>query len=146
MPEKIIFDPSGIGGAIAGGIAMLGWHLWRTRRGDSKTDAVDGQMAELIEIMRAMAAEQTKRADAFAAQRNELSDKNGKLEARLEAKDGQVSDLLKQVQEQRDLVRSMSELVHFILRQCPGRLPDGTDPKLLTALLINAPKVEAEHD
>lgn len=145
MPEKLIFDPSVIGGSLVGGVAMFGWHLWRTRRGDNKTDAVDGQMAELLDILRAMAAEQTKRADAFAAQRNELSDKNGKLEARLESKDEQVADLLKQVQEQRELVRSMSELVHFLLRQCPGRLPDGADPKLLTALLTNIPRVETEN-
>lgn len=143
MPEKAFdFSFGSVGSALVGGLAMFGWHLWRTRRNDGKQDDVADQFGKLVGIMQTMADEQTKRADEqsrradqFAAERNDLQRQLGKLEASLEHIGAKADQLREQLEDERELVKSLAVLARHLISVCPGRLPSGLPSRVVSEIV-----------
>lgn len=148
MPEKLIGDvASGWPGVIAGlasGVGSLAIFMWRTKRGDARQDEVANQFGEMVEIMRGLAQsqqdradQQSRRADDFAKERNELQHKMGRLEAQVEFYEGKAEHLHCLLGTEKETVRAMADLCRHLLKQCPGRLEGVDMPKGVAMALLD---------
>lgn len=153
MPEKLIGDvASGWPGVIAGlasGMGSLAVFMWRTRRNDSRQDEVANQFGEMVEIMRGLAQaqqdradQQSRRADDFAKERNELQHKMGRLEAQVEFYEGKAEQLHKLLSAEKETVHALAVLCRSLLKQCPCRLEGVEMPKEVAMALLDVEREE----
>lgn len=153
MPEKLIGDvASGWPGVIAGlasGMGSLAVFMWRTRRNDSRQDEVANQFGEMVEIMRGLAQaqqdradQQSRRADDFAKERNELQHKMGRLEAQVEFYDGKAEHLHELLNAEKETVHALAVLCRSLLKQCPGRQEGVEMPKGVAMALLDVEREE----
>lgn len=153
MPEKLIGDvASGWPGVIAGlasGMGSLAVFMWRTRRNDSRQDEVANQFGEMVEIMRGLAQaqqdradQQSRRADDFAKERNELQHKMGRLEAQVEFYDCKAEHLHELLNAEKETVHALAVLCRSLLKQCPGRQEGVEMPKGVAMALLDVEREE----
>ncbi len=153
MPEKLIGDvASGWPGVIAGlasGMGSLAVFMWRTRRNDSRQDEVANQFGEMVEIMRGLAQaqqdradQQSRRADDFAKERNELQHKMGRLEAQVEFYEGKAEHLHELLNAEKETVHALAVLCRSLLKQFPGWLEGVEMPKGVAMALLDVEREE----